>query len=101
MKKISIIFLILSLILFTAIVKNSTKRIDDEIFAIKENLRILKKDFENSKLENNYLSSSEKLLEYQNLYFNDELVKRNITDINIINIGSDELEIKKLKFAND
>ena len=101
MKKISIIFLILSLILFTAIVKNSTKRIDDEIFAIEENLRILKKDFENSKLENNYLSSSEKLLEYQNLYFNDELVKRNITDINIINIGSDELEIKKLKFAND
>jgi hypothetical protein len=101
MKKISIIFLILSLILFTAIVKNSTKRIDDEIFAIEENLRILKKDFENSKLENNYLSSSEKLLEYQNLYFNDELVKRNITDINIIKIGSDELEIKKLKFAND
>ena len=101
MKKISIRFLILSLILFTAIVKNSTKRIDDEIFAIEENLRILKKDFENSKLENNYLSSSEKLLEYQNLYFNDELVKRNITDINIINIGSDELEIKKLKFAND
>ena len=100
MKKISIIFLILSLILFTAIVKNSTKRIDDEIFAIEENLRILKKDFENSKLENNYLSSSEKLLEYQNLYFNDELVKRNITDINIIKIGSDELEIKKLKFDN-
>ena len=101
MKKISIIFLILSLILFTAIVKNSTKRIDDEIFAIEENLRILKKDFENSKLENNYLSSSEKLLKYQSLYFNDELVKRNITDINIIDIGSDELEIKKLKFAND
>ena len=101
MKKISIIFLILSLILFTAIVKNSTKRIDDEILAMEENLRILKKDCENSKLENNYLSSSEKLLEYQNLYFNDELVKRNITDINIINIGSDELEIKKLKFAND
>ena len=101
MKKISIRFLILSLILFTAIVKNSTKRIDDEIFAIEENLRILKKDFENSKLENNYLSSSEKLLKYQSLYFNDELVKRNITDINIIDIGSDELEIKKLKFAND
>ena len=101
MKKYLDLFLILFLILSTAIIKNSTKRIDDEIFAIEENLRILKKDFENSKLENNYLSSSEKLLEYQNLYFNDELVKRNITDINIINIGSDELEIKKLKFAND
>ena len=38
MKKFSIIFLILSLILFTVLVKNSTKRIDDKIFAIKENI---------------------------------------------------------------
>ena len=51
MKKFSVIFLILFLILFTALIKNSTKRIDDEIFALKENIRSLKKDFENIKLE--------------------------------------------------
>ena len=47
MRKILAIFLILSLIFITAFVKNSTKRIDDEIFAIEENIRSLKKDFGN------------------------------------------------------
>ena len=37
--------LILTLIFFTAFIKNSTKRIDDEIFIVKENIRILNKDF--------------------------------------------------------
>ena len=76
MKKISVIFLILFLILFTALIKNSTKRIDDEIFSIKENIRGLSKDLETNKLEHDYLSSAEKLLEYQALYFDDELVKK-------------------------
>ena len=63
MKKFLVISLILCLILLTAIIKNSTKRIDEEIFASKENLRDLEKDFENIKLEHEYLSSAEKLLE--------------------------------------
>ena len=67
MIKLSVIFLIFSLILTTALVKNSTKRIDDEIFTTKEHIRSLKQDFESMKLENNYLSSAEKLNEFQNL----------------------------------
>ena len=43
MKKISVISLILFLILLTAFVKNSTKRVDDQIFATKENISDLKK----------------------------------------------------------
>jgi len=101
MRKFSVVFLILSLILLTAIIKNSTKRIDDEIFAIKDNLRVLKKNFENIKLENEYLSSTEKLIELQNLYFEDELVKNDINKIKIINKKSNKLEIKKLKFTNE
>ena len=101
MRKFSVVFLILSLILLTAIIKNSTKRIDDEIFAIKDNLRVLKKNFENIKLENEYLSSTEKLIELQNLYFEDELVKNDINKIKIINKKSNKLEIKKLKFINE
>ena len=62
MKKFSIVFLILFLIMFTAFIKNSTKRVDDQIFITKENIRGLKKDFENIKLEHNYLTSAEKLL---------------------------------------
>ncbi len=101
MKKFLVIFLILFLVLFTAFIKNSTKRIDDEIFVIKESIRGLKKDFENIKLEHDYLSSTEKLIEYQNLYFEGELMKKDIQQINIIKKKLDKLEIKKLKFINE
>ena len=101
MKKISVIFLILFLILFTAVVKNSTKRIDDEIFANKENIRSLKKDFENIKLEHDYLSSADKLLGFQDLYFDDELVKRDIQDIKIVIETTNVLEIEQFRFINE
>ena len=59
MSKFFVVLLIVSLILSTALIKNSTKRVDDDIFILKENIRSLKKDFENIALENNYLSSGE------------------------------------------
>ena len=95
MKKFSVIFLIVFLILSTALVKNSTKRTDDEIFTIKENIRALKKNFENIKLEYEFLSSTEKLLEFQNLYFDDELVKKDINEIKIIDQSTKKLQINK------
>ena len=101
MKKFSVIFLILFLISFTAIIKNSTKRIDDMIFISEEKIRDLKKDLANIKLEYNYLSSTEKLLNFQNMYFDEELAKKKIQEINIIIEKSDDLEIKKLKIINE
>ena len=101
MKKFSVIFLIIFLILSTALVKNSTKRTDDEIFTIKENIRALKKDFENIKLEYEFLSSTEKLLEFQNLYFDDELVKKDINEIKIINQSKKKLQINNLILGNE
>ena len=101
MKKISVISLILFLILFTAIVKNSTKRIDDMIFISEENIRSLKKDLENLKLENEYLSSSEKLLEYQNMYFDEELVKKELEEIKVIKKVFKKIEIEQLSFSNE
>ena len=101
MKKFSVIFLIIFLILSTALVKNSTKRIDDEIFTIKENIRALKKNFENIKLEYEFLSSTEKLLEFQNLYFDDELVKKDINEIKIIDQSTKKLQIKNLILGNE
>tara|TARA_B100001059_G_C17345738_1_gene338096 strand:+ start:141 stop:446 length:306 start_codon:yes stop_codon:yes gene_type:complete len=101
MKKFLVIFLIFFLILFTAVIKNSTKRIDDEIFTTKENIRGLKKDFGNIKLEHDYLSSAGKLLEFQDLYFDDELVEKSIQNIKIINKTSKNLEIKKFRFVNE
>jgi len=92
MKKISVISLILFLILLTAFVKNSTKRVDDQIFATKENISDLKKNFENIKLEYDYLSSAGRLIKFQDKYFDDELIR-----INIKNMPITTLDIKPQK----
>lgn len=101
MKKFLIIFFVTFLVLFTAFIKNSTKRIDDEIFLTEENIRILKKDYQNIKLEHDYLSSAEKLLRFQNLYFDSELIKKDIKDIKIIKKKSNKLEIQQLELTNN
>ena len=101
MKKFSVVFLILILIILTAITKNSTKRINDEIFAIKEDIRSLKKDFENIQLEYEFLSSTEKLFEFQNLYFDDELVKKDIKEIKLIDSSLRNIKVKNLVLSNE
>ena len=83
MKKFSITFFVLFLILFTALVKNSTKNIEDEIFNIIVDIRDLKKELGDTKLEFDYLSSAEKLLEYQSIYFEKNLAQK---DLNVIKI---------------
>ena len=101
MKKFFLIIFIFLLVFSTAIIKNSTKRIEDDIFTINENLRGLKKDFANLKLEHDYLSSAEKLLELQNSYFDDELSKKNIQDIKVIDKSANKIEIKNFKLINE
>ena len=101
MKKFFVISLILFLILFTAIIKNSTKKIDEEIFVLKENLRSLKNEFENIKLEFEFLSSSERLLDFQQLYFEDQLTQKDINELEIISKNSNQLKKNKIKVIND
>ena len=88
---------IIILILSTTIIKNSAKKIEDNIFLVKENLRVLNSDYENILLEHNYLSSAEKLQEYQALYFEDELIQKNIQNIKIYKIKRNKNEIQDLK----
>ena len=101
MKKFALAFVILFLVLSTAIIKNTTKQIEDEIFTVNENIRVLKSDFENVSLEHDYLSSSEKLLEYQSLYFEDELIQKNINDIKIYNISDDTNKSQNFKIIKE
>jgi len=96
MKKFSIVSLILFLILFTALIKNSTKKIEDEIFIVQESLIGLKKELGETKLEFNYLSSAEKLLNYQSMYFEEEMTKKDIQEIKILIKKSENIEIKDL-----
>ena len=100
MKKFFIISAIFFLIFFTAFIKNSTKRIDDLIFSSEENLRVLSKDFENIKLEYDFLSSTERLLKFQNKYFEEELIKKKIENIKIIYKSDSDYNIENLRFNN-
>ena len=99
MKKSLVISIILSLILFTALIKNSTKRIDDEIFVINENLRILEKEFGDLKLENNYLSSGKKLMELQSEFFDKQLESKKTNKISFLIKDKKKLIIKNLEIS--
>ena len=101
MKKTGLVFVIFILILFTAIIKNTAKEIEDELFTIRENLRVLKSEYENILLEHDYLSSAKKLIEFQSLYFEDELIQKNIKDIKIYNISNNQKSINDLKIIKE
>tara|TARA_B100001029_G_scaffold157958_1_gene144302 strand:- start:511 stop:810 length:300 start_codon:yes stop_codon:yes gene_type:complete len=93
------ILTILILIISTTFIKNHTKKLDEEIFTVKENINYLNSLKELVKLEHDYLSSPEKLLELNYLYFDDELkhssrdnikIISNINQINSENINQNE-----------
>ena len=100
MKKFFVFLLILFLIILTSYTKNSTKKIEDQIYTLNENIRFLKDELKDNKLEQDYLSSSEKLLEYQKLYFENSLEKKLIDEINTFKILNNNLLINKLKISD-
>ena len=99
MRNFWLLFIILSLIISTTLIKNSTKKIEEEIFSTEESLRVLNLNYNDVLLEHNYLSSSEKLLEFQSLYFDNELSKKNIKEIQILIKKDNEILIKNLEAA--
>ena len=95
-----VVAVILVLILITSLIKNSTKEIEDQIFIVKENIRPLKSEIEDVLLEFNYLSSPEKLVQYQMQYFEKDLIKIEIMNIKEIFKNNETLEIKDLISKN-
>jgi len=100
MKKILTIGLIFSLIVLTTIIKNSTKKIDEELFTLKENISDLNLELDNIKLEFDYLSSAEKLINYQNLYFENKLTQKSINEIEIIDFTREKILTNDLKIID-
>jgi len=94
MKKILLILSIFLLIVVTTLIKNSTKKIEDQIFAINENIRVLNVHLGDVLLEYNYLSSPKKLLQYQSQYFENDLMQMNIADIQIMSENGNQVIIK-------
>ena len=101
MIKLIVFALILSLIVSTTLIKNSTKDLDDIIYSTKENLLFLENRFKDSKLEFDYLSSSEKLLEYQFLYFENSLQKKSLKELNTLKIIDNDLIINELTILDN
>ena len=86
---------ILLLLIFTTTTKNSTKKIESKIYNTKENLRILKQKYEMVLLDYNYLSSPEKLMEYQSKYFENDLQEIDITNLKKIIVIGKDIQVEK------
>ena len=101
MKKI-VFVIIFILILATSLVKNSTKEIEDKIFMVNENIRPLKSELGDVLLEYNYLSSPDKLTQYQTQYFEKDLIKIDITKIKKLTEKNNHIKVSDfIKKAND
>ena len=95
MKKLFLIFFIIFLIIVTTLTKNSTKKLESQIFNIKENISILKNKYELVLLDYNYLTTPKKLMEYQYKYFENNLIFLDITKIKKIEKENDKLILIK------
>ena len=101
MKKLLLFLPIFFLIIATTITKNSTKKLDKQIFQLKENLRALEDKHELLLLDYNYLTSPRKLMEYSKKYFENEMIQKNLEDLNWLKINDEQIEIKKFVNFND
>ena len=64
-------------------------------------VRVLFSEFEKIKLEHDYLSSSEKLLEFQLQFFEDELVPKNIESIKVFKTNNKDKKIQNLRITKE
>ena len=96
MNKLFFFVPIFFLIFATTLTKNSTKKLDKEIFQLKENIRILDDRYELTLLDYSILTSPKKLMEYQQFYFDDKLVQKKIENLNKIEFLHEKLKIDKM-----
>ena len=101
MKKLSFFIPIIFLIFATTLTKNSTKKLDKEIFQLKENIRILEDRYELTLFDYSILTSPKKLMEYQQLYFEEKFVQKKIEKLETIEILNEKLKIDRMVYNNE
>ena len=101
MKKLLILIPLLFLIFATTITKQSTKDLDKKIFEIQESIRVLENKHELVLLDYNVLTTPKKLMEYQQKYFEAELVQKNLEDLKWIKINKNSIETDNSSNFND
>ena len=90
--------MIIFLISFTTIIKNTSKKLENDIFNKRENLILLERKYSLILLENNYLTSPRKLFSYS-----ENLEKENYYPIDIMELNKVEFfenKIQVQKFIN-
>ena len=97
MKNVFLIFSIIFLILSTALIKNSSKKLENQIYDIRENLSIINNKYDYIFLENNYLSSPQKLIKHKNTIFSENYISLNISNIKILEESNGSIIIKNFK----
>ena len=81
MKKYIILFGIIFLIITTSIVKSSTRQLEKKIFILKEEVKILEEKFNFLILENDYLTTPERLIRLKEKIFKDQFFPIDPRDI--------------------
>ena len=72
MKKLIITFCLIFLITITAIIKTSSKKIEEKIFILNENLFLLKEKYNLVSFEHTYLSEPSRLIKIMEIDKNEE-----------------------------
>ena len=81
MKKYIILFGIIFLIITTSIVKSSTRQLEKKIFILKEEVKILEEKYDFLLLENDYLTTPERLVRLKEKIFKDQFFPIDPRDI--------------------
>tara|TARA_B100002051_G_C16650371_1_gene593606 strand:+ start:894 stop:1166 length:273 start_codon:yes stop_codon:yes gene_type:complete len=84
MKNFLIILCLIFVISFTAIIKTSSKKIEEKIFILNENLVILKEKYNLVSLENTYLSKPSRLISIMKNNRNEDYTHIENSDIKIL-----------------
>ena len=101
MKKIIFFTPIIFLIFATTLTKNSTKKLDKEIFHLKENIRVLNDSYELTLLDYNILTSPKKLMQYHQFYFEDKFIQKKIENLSKIKFFNGKLKIEEMSIINE
>ena len=100
MKKLIIIFCLIFLIIITAIIKTSSKKIEEKIFTLNENLFLLKEKHNLVSFEHTYLSEPSRLIKIMKTNKNMEYFHLENKNLKILFENETELLNKGL-FKND
>ena len=93
MNRLLIFFLIFAFVISTAIIKNSSKKIEEKIYKKKENLAILKSEYDLVILEFDFLNSPHEIQKKVEQYFiKDEFSSIDISKLKIAEIKNNKIE---------